>query len=374
MIHFLFATIATLIIIGMNYYAYTRFLKKAISFKKLQKTLKWLMISVISLEILFFATLNFGSLNPKVFLVVAALIGISFMLFCVAIVYDLVQIPLAKFAYDASRRRVLKGIVDVTMLMLAFTYIFKGFVGGAKKPELKIQPVLLKGLKEPLSIIQITDVHVGKTIGKKFVEKMVEAINLADSDLVVITGDLVDLDASRIGNKLNALADIKSRYGVYFVPGNHEYFHGIEGILELLEGLNIKVLGNSHVKVGGINLAGVYDLVADRMEHHLKPDIKMALKGVDEGLPTVLLAHQPKYIKYLKESMSVDLVISGHTHAGQIFPFGFLVLLDQPYLYGLYKHSDKTQIYVSSGVGYWGPPLRINAPSEIVKFKLRPAQ
>lgn len=358
----------------MNYYAYTRFLKKAISFKKLQKTLKWLMISVISLEILFFATLNFGSLNPKVFLVVAALIGISFMLFCVAIVYDLVQIPLAKFAYDASRRRVLKGIVDVTMLMLAFTYIFKGFVGGAKKPELKIQPVLLKGLKEPLSIIQITDVHVGKTIGKKFVEKMVEAINLADSDLVVITGDLVDLDASRIGNKLNALADIKSRYGVYFVPGNHEYFHGIEGILELLEGLNIKVLGNSHVKVGGINLAGVYDLVADRMEHHLKPDIKMALKGVDEGLPTVLLAHQPKYIKYLKESMSVDLVISGHTHAGQIFPFGFLVLLDQPYLYGLYKHSDKTQIYVSSGVGYWGPPLRINAPSEIVKFKLRPAQ
>ena len=210
---------------------------------------------------------------------------------------------------------------------------------------------------------------LGKSLGKEFLDDIVKKINTLEADIVVITGDFVDLHVDKIGDKLDGLKEIKSHFGVYFVSGNHEYFHGVEAICKHIESLHVKVLENESLVIDGIiNLAGITDLMGRRMGL-LEPDLKKALLHVKTDLPTVLLAHQPKIINELKDE-KIDLVISGHTHGGQIFPFGLLVLLDQPYLSGLYQHSKDTQIFVSNGAGYWGPPIRVLAPSEIVKIRL----
>ena len=372
MTRIIFAFIAVLVIVGINYYAYTRFFKRVIILTKWRVVIKWVMISAVLIEILVFLTLRFGTLHPWAFMAIASLVVVSFMLFCVAIIYDLIHIPLTYYSYDGTRKRTLKGMVDILMLGVAVAYVLSGFAGGVASPKLTHQDVQISGLSEPLKVVQITDLHVGKTIGKSKVDALVARVNGLDADMVVITGDLVDLEADEIGDALDALAMLESRYGTFYVSGNHEYFHGIEGILEHLKSLHVRVLDNENLQIGGINLVGIHDLMGNRMKHSMRPNLEKALEGVDEELPTILLSHQPKILKNFNPTKRVDLVLSGHTHGGQIFPFGLLVLLDQPYLYGLYTHSKETQVYVSSGAGYWGPPLRVGAPSEIAILNLRP--
>ncbi len=368
----IFSVVATLVIAGLNAYIYRRFLSKLQPFQKHKSILKWIMIAISFGEILYFLTLRSGIMPSYLFTFFSSLIGISFMLFCISIVYDIFHIPLNKVPFDKSRRLMLKTLLDVTMLILAFSYMLKGFFNGFKKPIINEVDINIEGLKKELNIVQISDVHIGKSLGKEFLETIVKDINTLNADIVVITGDLVDLHVDEIEDKLDALKDIKSRFGVYFVSGNHEYFHGVEAICSLLESLHVKVLTNENVVIDNqINLVGITDLMGRRLGI-LKPDLKKALLHVDKNLPTILLAHQPKITKELKDE-NIDLILSGHTHAGQIFPFGLLVLLDQPYLSGLYQHSKKTQIFVSSGVGYWGPPIRVLAPSEIVNIKLLPS-
>ncbi len=368
----IFSVVATLVIAGLNAYIYRRFLSKLQPFQKHKSILKWIMIAISFGEILYFLTLRSGIMPSYLFTFFSSLIGISFMLFCISIVYDIFHIPLNKVPFDKSRRLMLKTLLDVTMLILAFSYMLKGFFNGFKKPIINEVDINIEGLKKELNIVQISDVHIGKSLGKEFLETIVKDINTLNADIVVITGDLVDLHVDEIEDKLDALKDIKSRFGVYFVSGNHEYFHGVEAICSLLESLHVKVLTNENVFIDNqINLVGITDLMGRRLGI-LKPDLKKALLHVDKNLPTILLAHQPKITKELKDE-NIDLILSGHTHAGQIFPFGLLVLLDQPYLSGLYQHSKKTQIFVSSGVGYWGPPIRVLAPSEIVNIKLLPS-
>ena len=368
----IFSVVATLVIAGLNAYVYRRFLSKLQPFQKHKSILKWIMIAISFGEILYFLTLRSGIMPSYLFTFFSSLIGISFMLFCISIVYDIFHIPLNKVPFDKSRRLMLKTLLDVTMLILAFSYMLKGFFNGFKKPIINEVDINIEGLKKELNIVQISDVHIGKSLGKEFLETIVKDINTLNADIVVITGDLVDLHVDEIEDKLDALKDIKSRFGVYFVSGNHEYFHGVEAICSLLESLHVKVLTNENVFIDNqINLVGITDLMGRRLGI-LKPDLKKALLHVDKNLPTILLAHQPKITKELKDE-NIDLILSGHTHAGQIFPFGLLVLLDQPYLSGLYQHSKKTQIFVSSGVGYWGPPIRVLAPSEIVNIKLLPS-
>jgi len=365
----IFAIIATLVLVGINFYAYRRFLSKIGFLKDYVRFMKWFFILLVVSELFYFITLRSGSMPSWLFTLFSSFVGVSFMLFIVAIVYDIFHIPLNKVPFDKSRRLMLKTILDVTMLILAFSYMIKGFFNGFKKPILREVEIRIKGLKKELNIVQISDVHIGKSLGKEFLDDIVKKLNSLDADIVVITGDLVDLHVSEIGDKLDSIKDIKSKYGVYFVSGNHEYFHGVEAICEYIKSLHVKVLTNESVVIDNIiNLAGITDLMGRRLGI-LEPDLQKALLHVEPKLPTVLLAHQPKITKELKDE-NIDLILSGHTHAGQIFPFGLLVMLDQPYLSGLYKHSEKTQIFVSSGAGYWGPPIRVFAPSEIVKITL----
>ncbi|AFL69774.1 metallophosphoesterase [Sulfurospirillum barnesii] len=366
-----FALVALIVLSLINLYSYQRFLKRLDFLRKIQLPIKVGMVLITLCEISYFMFLRLDGLDPFLYALFSAMIGVSFMLFCVALLYDLFHIPYAKIPHDYSRRLFLKMVFDVTMLLLALSYMLKGFFNGMKAPVIKEVEVLIQGLREELSIVQISDVHIGKVLGKAFMDDIVDKINTLNADIVVITGDLVDMPVHEIGDKLDSLGTIKSRLGVYFVPGNHEYFYGVHDIMAHVESLGVHILPNRSMVIHNtINLVGVMDMIGKRFDFS-PPDAPQAFLHVAPELPTILLAHQPKFIKELKDE-NVDLMISGHTHGGQIFPFGLLVLLDQPYLSGLYQHSKTTQVFVSNGAGYWGPAVRVMAPSEIVKLILKP--
>ena len=229
--------------------------------------------------------------------------------------------------------------------------------------------VKINGLKHPYSIVQLSDIHIGGLINKEFIHDLVQKVNDLKPDIVVITGDLVDIDIKYARPALEELMNLETKYGTYFVVGNHEYFHNIDTIINEVNSLGIKTLENESVYIGnkdhGFNLAGVYDIFGYRADYK-KPDLQKALQNTQEA-PTVLLAHQPKYIEKVQ---NVDLMLSGHTHGGQLYPFRFLVKLQQPYIKGLHQHDERLQIYVNKGTGFWGPPMRLGASSEITYLEL----
>jgi len=372
MFRFSFAIVAIFVLALINFYSYKRFLKRLDVLFKVAREVKWVMIIITLCEFCYFALLRLDTLVPWLYTLFSAMIGISFMLFCVAILYDLMHIPYAKIPYNPSRRMFVKMVLDVTMLLLALSYMIKGFINGFKAPVLTELDVRIKGLKEELCMVQLSDLHLGKTLGKSFVDGIVKHVNSLNADIVVITGDLVDMPVEAFGDTLDSLKTLQSKFGVYFIPGNHEYFYGVHKIMEFVEYLGINVLSNRSMVINDtINLAGVMDMVGKRFDF-APPDLTRALLHIKTELPTVLLSHQPKIVQEMKDE-KIDLIVSGHTHGGQIFPFGLLVLLDQPYLSGLYQHSATTQVFVTNGAGFWGPPVRIFAQSEIVKLTLKAA-
>jgi hypothetical protein len=181
----------------------------------------------------------------------------------------------------------------------------------------------------------------------------------------------VDGSVEQLREKVAPLAELRARDGVFFVTGNHEYYSGAQEWCDHLEAMGVRVLRNERVDVRGLfELAGVDDRSAEGMAPGHKQDIPAATAGRDPSKPLVLLAHQPKAVGEAA-AHGVDLMLSGHVHGGQIMPFNWLTKLDQPYVQGLYRHADKTWIYVSPGTGYWGPPMRVGTTSEITRITLR---
>ncbi|CAD7286678.1 hypothetical protein LMG7974_00029 [Campylobacter majalis] len=352
----------------LNFYSYKRFLRK-ISF--LQPYLKYIRVFIVFVGILeatyiFSVLINF-SLHIHLYLAGAFLLGFSWFLFGVSVAYDVLRIVFKRTKFNSNRRKFLKFVFDTAFLVVFVGFLLQGVFSAIKPPRIKHNQIRISGLKSPLRIAVVSDIHIGDFLQKEFLAQLVYQINSTKPDIVAIVGDLADMSGDEMGDFLEPLKDLKSTYGTYYVPGNHEYYHGIDGILSKVNDVGVKILGNKNVNIGGLNLAGVYDVVGLKF-NYLKPDLDVALSGINENEPTILLTHQPKFIRYMHKD--VDLVICGHTHGGQIFPFHFLVLLDQPYLYGLNKHNDKMQVYVSSGAGFWGPPVRILAPSEIAILDL----
>jgi predicted MPP superfamily phosphohydrolase len=201
------------------------------------------------------------------------------------------------------------------------------------------------------------------------IETVVRAANALTPDMVVITGDLVDGSVAQLGHLVEPLRDLRAKDGVFFVTGNHEYYSGADEWIAHLRRLGIVVLRNERVRIrDAFDLAGVDDASAHRMLPHHGQDVAGALAGRDRAIPVVLLAHQPKA---LKDALAggVDLQLSGHVHGGQMFPFNWLARLDQPLIAGLYR-VQQTWVYVSTGTGYWGPPMRVGPGSEITRIEL----
>jgi uncharacterized protein len=234
-------------------------------------------------------------------------------------------------------------------------------------------PAALSGLR----IVQLTDLHIGPTIDGDWLRAVVTQVNALDADVVAITGDLVDGSVERLGPHVAALRDLRARHGVFFVTGNHEYYSGADRWIAELRRLGVRVLRNERVTITGagghaLDLAGIDDHHSHGFAGH-GPDLPRALAGRDPERPLVLLAHQPAAITEAA-AHGVDLQLSGHTHGGQLWPWRYLVRLQQPYVDGLHRHpGGETQIYVSRGTGYWGPPMRLGAPAEITHITLRAA-
>jgi uncharacterized protein len=291
-------------------------------------------------------------------------IGILFLLFCSAIIYDISRMALFKTPMSHRRRNFFKRGLDVVSLVSATALSAKA-IYNSRHIELEKIDVKIANLAKPYKIVQLSDIHIGGLIDREFMSDIVKRVNLLQADLVVITGDLVDVEVGRAKEAIGELKALRSKYGTFYIVGNHEYFHGVEEIIQSVKELEIRVLENENVYIGeegeGFNLAGVYDAFGYRTSTYV-PDLEKALKDKKDA-PTVLLAHQPKFIEEVKGG--VDLVLSGHTHGGQIYPFVFLVKMVQPYVSGLHRHKENLQIYVNKGTGFWGPPMRLGASAEI---------
>jgi uncharacterized protein len=201
-------------------------------------------------------------------------------------------------------------------------------------------------------------------------------LNALDVDVLAHTGDLVDGSLAHRARQVEPLGAATARDARVFITGNHEYFSGAQEWTEYMSSLGFTVLRNSHLVLrrgaDELVVAGIDDRTAARsgVPGH-GADLDRALDGAPAGAPVVLLAHQPRQV--LDAVDRVDLQLSGHTHGGQLWPFHYLVRLDQPTLHGLSRHGARTQLYTSRGTGFWGPPFRIFAPPEIAVLTLRPA-
>ena len=234
--------------------------------------------------------------------------------------------------------------------------------------DVKELTIRLRGLPQALAgfkLVQISDVHVGPLLRKDWVGGVVARIRSLSPDAVVITGDLVDGSVADLREHVAPLGDLKPPRGVFFSTGNHEYYSGVAQWMAHLPTLGIQALSNRRVELApGLDLAGIDDPSG-------APDLALALDGRDARKPVILLAHQPRQFAEAARR-AVDLTLSGHTHGGQIWPFSWLVALAQPYLAGLHARGG-SQLYVSRGTGFWGPPLRVFAPAEITLLRLEPA-
>ena len=223
-------------------------------------------------------------------------------------------------------------------------------------------------------IAQISDVHIGDTVGADFMRGVVDEINRLSPDLVAVVGDLVDGSVQELSAAVASLGELKSKHGTYFVTGNHEYYSGADEWIAHLRSLGLHVLRNERVSLGqgteSFDLAGTDDHRAASFPGHGE-DLDKALRDRDPSRALVLLAHQPKTFREAAKR-GVDLQLSGHTHGGQIWPFGFFVKMEQGFLAGLDRLGD-AQLYTSRGTGYWGPPMRLGAPAEITQVVLRSA-
>jgi len=230
------------------------------------------------------------------------------------------------------------------------------------------------------TVAQITDVHVGPTIKGGYLQAIVARVNSLGADMVAITGDLVDGRVSELAPHVAPLSQLRSRHGSFFVTGNHEYYSGAHAWIAELRRLGVRVLMNEHVVLShtgttgsaALLVAGVADYSAHQFDPAHKSDPHAALRGAPAyARVRLLLAHQPRSAVAAAEA-GFDLQLSGHTHGGQFWPWNHFVRLQQPFTAGLHKLKN-LWVYTSRGTGYWGPPKRFGAPSEITLLRLVPA-
>lgn len=258
--------------------------------------------------------------------------------------------------------------------------------GGLQLPKIKEVHIQMGDKSPPslagLVIAQLSDIHLGPTSGLSRLEKIVQLTNSIDADITVVNGDLMDGRVEDLGDAVKLLGQLSSKQGVFFTTGNHEYISGgVDDLLEFLRKHGVRPLHNSNTKIFGRNgkdflyLVGTDDIFADSVhykDHGFK--LEKAVNGTDSDHVRILLAHQPKAArKALSSDHHFDLILSGHTHGGQYFPYNFLIWVGNPFFRGLYKNlgpDGKSQVYVTEGSVFWGSPFRFASTMEISKLIL----
>ena len=260
--------------------------------------------------------------------------------------------------------------------LLAGIVTLWGFVNARRRAAVVSVEVPIRGLPPALqgfTIAQISDIHVGPTIKGPYLQAIVDAVNGLRADMVAVTGDLVDGSVHELSAHVAPLAGLSSRHGTFFVTGNHEYYSGAHAWIAELRRMGIRVLMNEHTVLqhgaSPLVVAGVADFSAHHFDPSHRSDPQAAMAGAPDSAPVrLLLAHQPRSAE-AAERAGFQLQLSGHTHGGQFFPWNFFVPLQQPFTAGLHRLKN-LWVYTSRGTGYWGPPKRFGAPSEITHLTL----
>lgn len=382
-----FVTLACAIVGGLHYYFWLRLVRDTQLQGVTRQIATWAIVLLAALIVATFA----GRLVPRVGRAIAwpgfIWMGAMFLLLVSLLGGDLARLAAgvvarlghATNAVDPSRRlftaRLLAGGALTAMAGLTAAAI------RATQSEIAVKRVeiTLDRLPRALdgtTIVQLCDMHIGGLLGRPFVERVVATVNRLRADVVAVVGDLVDGNIDELRPALAPMRELQARHGTFFVTGNHEYYNtsGARAWMRELARMGMHVLDNQHVTLGSgtdaFDLAGVPDHGASRFpEEGDGENVARALAGRDPSRAVVLLAHQPKAIE-TAAPLDVDLQLSGHTHGGQIWPWGALVRLQQPFIRGLHR-IGRSQLYVSCGTGFWGPPMRLGAPAEITQIVLR---
>jgi predicted MPP superfamily phosphohydrolase len=379
-------SVATSVLGGLHYYAYLRLARYLALAPGDQRILRGVLIALFAL---LWLAMPLGrslprSLGTPLLWIAYTWLGTVVLLDVTFAGSDLVRLGLwmshrlVPTVFDAERRELLQRTLGSATLATGAALIGYSLFQGLRQVAVKRVEVTLPRLPRALDglrVVQITDVHIGPTIDGPWLRRLVAQINELKPDVIAITGDLVDGSLERLREHARPIGDLRARHGVYFVTGNHEYYAGADEWLRELTDLGLRVLRNERVSLqpapgARFDIAGVDDFHSSSFPGH-GPDLARAMRDRDPKTPVLLLAHQPLQI-HQAVKLGVDLQISGHTHGGQIFPWGFFVRIQQPYVAGLHRIGD-TALYVSCGTGYWGPPMRLGAPAEITELTLRAA-
>ncbi|WP_446226351.1 metallophosphoesterase [Nocardia sp. IBHARD005] len=301
------------------------------------------------------------------------LLGVLWVVFSWSVIGVFARGALAVAGVDGAlaARLVAVGVLAISVVLVAW-----GVYEARRVPRVRTVDVAIRGLADGLDglrVVVVTDTHYAALDRQRWSERVVEVVNAQQPDIACHAGDLADGSVAKRHAQVDPLAEVKAPLGRFYITGNHEYFGDAQGWIDHMASIGWEPLHNQHrvlTRDGDqLVVAGIDDPTGKGLPGH-GPDLPGALRGAPD-VPVVLLAHQPKQIAD-SAAAGIALQISGHTHGGQIWPFHYLVRLDQPVVAGLSRHANNTQLYTSRGTGFWGPQLRVFAPSEITVLVLHP--
>ncbi|WP_433711654.1 metallophosphoesterase [Nocardia sp. CA-084685] len=303
------------------------------------------------------------------------LLGLMWVVFSWSVIGNVVGLGLAVGGMDDPVR---SRIVAAGVFVIAAALSVWGVVEARRVPRVRTVDVAIRGLGpalDGLRMVVITDTHYAALDRLRWSERVVEVVNAQQPDIACHAGDLADGSVEKRHPQVDPLGKIDAPLGRFYITGNHEYFGDAPGWIEHMTSIGWQPLHNQHETItrgdDRLVLAGIDDPTGVSVPGH-GPDLPAALAGADPDAPVILLAHQPRQV-IEAAAAGVALQISGHTHGGQIWPFHYLVRLEQPVVAGLSRHGEHTQLYTSRGTGFWGPQFRVFAPSEITVLVLRSA-
>lgn len=382
----LFLLVSTLILVGLHFYMYVRLVRDPMLPPFFRLTLTGVLaVALVSMPVTMIVSRYLAPSVARWVTVGPYYWMAAFFLICVLLLagdlFRLVWAGLGKFDIlpepwkSVETWLWMKRGIAVLAVSVTGGLVVYGAIHQSRGPAILKHTVTLPHAQPELGgfrLVQLSDLHIGPTLGGDWLVDVVRQVNDLKPDAVLITGDLVDGVPAFLGPELQSLKALKATYGVFFVTGNHEYYSGAPEWITFLEGMGIRVLKNQSVtlQVGASRLcvAGVNDYQAAGMIPGEVSDPARAVEGCPSGAPVVLMAHDPRSVTKAAE-LGVDLVLAGHTHGGQLWPWTWLVLLQQKHRLGFYRLGNTT-LYVSAGTGYWGPPIRVGTTSEITLFEV----
>ncbi|XP_031565119.1 transmembrane protein with metallophosphoesterase domain-like [Actinia tenebrosa] len=360
------------------------------STSSLERVLMMIVAAILVLgQFSWFSGVILAGEEPHLFtLITYTCLGITLLMASTIFLVDLLwwilsclRVPIASHLHRSSKTR----FKILLILAISASLTLYGLQNASRSPTINRLSIPIKNLPmefKGFTILQLSDLHVGITVGKTKLEEIVKTCNELKPDVIVVTGDLVDATVYQIRQAVKPLLRLKAKYGLYYVTGNHEYYTGdVDAWIKELEFLGVHVLHNSHITIqhpknptAMLCIAGVDDYdggIFRYGEHGVQLD--KALAGLKPHTATILLAHQPKVAKKaLQAYPNIGLVLCGHTHSGQIIPIHLYHYILQPYFSGLHRHERGSYVYVNTGTFFWGMPMRVFSSSEIAYISLIP--